>query len=458
MKQFRFFDPKDMKDIANVKRIMEYQALIPGFVDRLNADPEAVLLELGMNFSIKDISFGPNTFENGDVRMHPLYPGTPAVKYAKFMDRKLEHRSKLRDKCEPVNPAMKKWRARQIARCMIQLGVKSYALIHAPFSIELSDGCSVGCDFCALASKGLQSVFRYTPENAKLFNDVLYTAKEIIGDGAGMGTLYFASEPLDDPDYEKFKEDYTRCFDMIPQITTARSTMNIERLRPLLREINETQKNIYRFSILSEEMARQVFDAFSPEELILTELLPQYEEAPTSALIKSGRGATEDEYGDTISCMSGFVVNLARRDVKLTTPVWSSKDHPTGEAILEIGTFSNGNEFGELILGMISRHMKNIIASDDEIMLEEGISLQDEGDKVSFVSDKGIKLTMEVKGPTDIFDSLVSQLSGGFKTKREVVANICAQNGGVAASTEMLYYILNKWWNLGIIRTKSGKF
>ena len=457
MKQYRFFDPKDISDIAKVKRLMEYEALIPGFMDEFNKAPEKMLSDLGMDFTLKDISFAPNTVEDGEVRMHPIYPGTPAEKYARFMDNKLEHRSRMLQLCEPKNPAMKKWRARQISRCMIQLGPKSKALIHAPFSIELSDGCSVGCPFCALASAGLKSIFRYTEENAKLFNEVISIAKEIIGDAAGVGTLYYSSEPLDNPDYEKFKEDYTKCFGRIPQITTARSTMNIERLRPLLREINDTQKNIYRFSMLSEKMTRQIFEAFTPEELILTELLPQYEEAPTSALIKSGRGAKGDEYGDTISCISGFIVNMARRDVKLTTPVWSSQEHPTGEAILETGSFTTADDFRELILGMIKRHMGNIIAPDDKIRLEDGLKLEINGEKVEFLADRGIKLSVDVKGDPAMFRKMMDAVSGEYRAKGEIVAGLCREEEGLLFSSQLLYFILNKWWNLGLIRTDSGK-
>ena len=55
--------------------------------------------------------------------------------------------------------------------------------------------------------------------------------------------------------------------------------------------------------MLSEEMTRKIFDAFTPEELILTELLPQYDEAPASGLVNAGRRAKEDKYEDTISCI-----------------------------------------------------------------------------------------------------------------------------------------------------------
>ena len=457
MKQYKFYDPKDMKDIAYVKRLMEYRALIPGYGERFNQDPEKILAELGMDYTAHDVLFKPNTVENGDIKMHAKFPGTPAEKYAKFMDNKLKYRNLTRQLCEPDNAAMKKWRARQISRCLVQLGPKSNAIIHAPFSIELSDGCSVGCDFCALASQGLRSVFRYTEENAKLFNEVITIAKEIIGDAAGMGTLYFASEPLDDPDYELFKEDFTKCFGTIPQITTARSTMNIERLRPLLREINENQKIVYRFSLLSEEMTKQVFEAFTPEELILTELLPQYREAPSSSLIKSGRGSEGGEYSDTISCISGFVVNMARRDVKLTTPVWSSKEHPTGEAILEKGSFKNAEEFRTLITGMISRHMANLIAPDDEVTFDDGLTFKRDFDKIEITSERGVIITVGINGQSETFDKMLELLSEGYRTRRDIVADTCISDDGKIIPPQLIHHILAKWWGQGLLKKKSGE-
>ncbi|SEL90234.1 radical SAM family RiPP maturation amino acid epimerase [Butyrivibrio sp. ob235] len=457
MEKYRFFDPKDIEVIGNVKRIMEYQALIPGFAKEFNENPKEYLSKLGMDFTPEEISFLPNTIENGEIKMHPAYPGTPAEKYAEFMDNKFKYRDTIREKCEPLNPSMKKWRARQIARCAMQLGGKSSALIHAPFSVELSDGCSVGCKFCALAASGLKSVFFYTTENAKLFNNVINVAKEIIGDAAGMGTLYFGCEPLDNPDYEKFKKDYTECFGTIPQITTARSTSNIERLRPLLKEINETQKNIYRFSMLSEEMVHKIFEAFTPEELILTEILPQFDEAPSSSLIKSGRRAAEGEYEDTISCMSGFVVNMPRHEVKLTTPVWSSKEHPTGEAVLEVANFTDGEDFRQVILGMISRHMQNIIGPDDMVRLEDGLKLEVAQDKIVIHSDKGIEFNMDFKGDAGMFEKTFEILGEGYNRKRDIVAQLSKTDDGKIIPSELIYYVLNKWWGMGLIRTKSGK-
>ena len=155
--------------------------------------------------------------------------------------------------------------------------------------------------------------------------------------------------------------------------------------------------------------------------------------------------------------MSGFVVNLARHEVKLTTPVWSSKEHPTGEAILEVGNFTDAEEFRELLLGMIKRHMQNLIEPDDEITLEDGLSLEVTETEVIFRSDKGLILRMETKGKPDMFVKLYDILKDGYALKRDIVAKLCVTEDGALIPAELIYYVINKWWGLGIIKTKSGK-
>jgi hypothetical protein len=90
--------------------------------------------------------------------MRPVYPESSASKYAAFMSAKLAYRDELKKICEPAHPAMRKWHKRQTGRCMAVLGARTDALIHLPFTIELSDGCSVGCEFCGLAAGKLKSV------------------------------------------------------------------------------------------------------------------------------------------------------------------------------------------------------------------------------------------------------------------------------------------------------------
>lgn len=233
-------------------------------------------------------------------------------------------------------------------------------MIHAPLMLELSEGCSVGCPFCGVAAGKLKGVFRYTEEHAALWRDVLSRLHSLIGDAAGRGACYYVGEGLDNPDYEEFLADYFAEFGVVPQTTTAVATRNIERTRALLQYGNENDPHKDRFSVLSPAMRDEIFASFSPEELLLVGLLPQFPEAPDCHLTEAGRNRIEDrenEVGSTIACISGFVVNMQDKTIRLMTPTAANKKHPTGEWILERCPFSAGEDLEETIQRMIAQYM-----------------------------------------------------------------------------------------------------
>ena len=451
--------PEDkLSDIAQVKRALEYASLIPGFTEAIRSNPKETIEKYGLKLDPLDLSFKDRTMEN-HFRSEALYPGTRAEVYSKFVNSKIDMRDGMTASNVPDNKAMKKWRARQLGRCQVELGAKSQGLIHAPFTLELSDGCSVGCEFCGLNAGRLKSVYRYTEENAKLFREVLTVAKDIIGaTAAGNGTMYCASEPLDNPDYEKFLADYREIFNKIPQITTAVSTRDIERTRRLVSEIKNEDNIIYRFSVLSLDTAKKIFESFTPEELIYVELLPQYDEAPSNGFVNAGRqGDNSDEYGDTISCMSGFRVNMCRKELILVTPTWSTREHPTGEYILDRANFETGEELRAHMLTMIKKHMMNIIPPNEEIKLNPNVRFEDMGDKkLKLVFKEQMELIISCKEAFDMYYSVIKKLAEGYKTRHEIVTEL-QSNGKISlVESQSISYVINKYWGLGLVQTKSG--
>lgn len=455
----KFFDPKDIDAISYVKRFMEYEGLIPGFNDEFNKDPEGTLKKYNIPLSLEDLSFLPSVRgDNGHLRMVPKYPGSAAEKYADFMEAKYNSRDNTRERCTPDNEAMKKWRARQVNRCAVEIGAAFDSFIHAPLIFELADGCSVGCKFCGLNAKKLKNLFLHTPENTELFRGVLEASKEVLGPAAGMGTLYYATEPLDNPDYELFMNDYIEIFGNTPQITTAISYKNIERLRPLLAKIVESQDIIYRFSALSEQIVRTLLESFTPQELILTEILPQFENAPSANFTKVGRNADGGEASGTISCVSGFVVNMYNKTIRLTTPTTASDKYPTGEHTLDERTFTDAEDFKSIMLDMIKKNMSNIIPPNEGIRLKDGVSFEYDENTMKFVIDKGVEFKLESSTDRTFFIKFVNSLKGDFKLKRDVI-KLCLDTNEAevkATRTELVYYILNRFWSYGIIETESG--
>ena len=451
--------PEDkLSDIAQVKRLLEYTSLIPGFTEEIRSNPKEVIKKYGFKLDPVDLSFKDRTKEN-QFRSEALYPGSRAEEYSKFVNSKIDMRDGMTAGNVPDNKAMKKWRARQLGRCQVELGAKSQGLIHAPFTLELSDGCSVGCEFCGLNAGCLKSVFRYTEENAKLFREVLTVAKDIIGEkAAGNGTMYCASEPLDNPDYEKFLADYREIFHKIPQITTAVATRDIERTRRLVSEIKNEDNIIYRFSVLSLDTAKKIFESFTPEELIYVELLPQYNEAPGNGFVNAGRqGDNSDEYGDTISCMSGFRVNMCRKELILVTPTWSSREHPTGEYILDKAYFENGEELREHMLSMIKKHMMNIIPPNEGIKLRQNVRFEDAGDKkLKLIFKEQMEMILTCNEAFDLYYSVLNKLTEGYKTRHEIITELLAENKKTLMDAQSIAYVINKFWGLGLVQTQSG--
>ena len=67
-----------------------------------------------------------------------------------------------------------------------------------------------------------------------MWHDILSFAKEAIGPAAGWGTCYYATEPLDNPDYEKFADAFYDVFGVVPQLTTAAAMRKPERTKAYL--------------------------------------------------------------------------------------------------------------------------------------------------------------------------------------------------------------------------------
>lgn len=454
----RLIDKEDIYEASQMKRLLEYITLVPGFKEKFEENPEEMIKEIGVDVDPHSAQF--NSRMEGNVRyMDAVIPGGAADKYAKFVNNKVDMREKIKDKCVPKNPTMKKWRERQIGRCNMQLGARVVALVHSPFTIELADGCSVGCEFCGLNAGRLKSVCRYTEENAQLFRDILQITKEIMGDAAGQGTLYFASEPLDNPDYELFLKDYREILGTLPQITTATALRHKERMHKLLAELNDYGEHIYRFSCLSLESFYEIMEEFTPEELMLVEVLPQFEEAPDNKFAQVGRNVTDDNFDDTISCVSGFIVNMARKEIRITTPAPADKEHPTGEYILYTGNFTDANSYKEIIEMCIKKYMGFVLGPKEEIRLRKNLSYVKKEYGFLISCDKGMEYEFRLsnnENASGLVENLLKSLEGDYKTRHQVVYEVVSKIDGMAAYSNLVFRFLNSLWAVGLIEIKSG--
>lgn len=372
-------DPVLLERLGTVKRFLELWCADPEFRDLANRNSRLAFDQGGLDSglvnpedlrALYDHEFAVESL-NSDTWEPPLIYS----QYRTWCAEKILHREEIRIAlASPSRPAHRAWRNRQMKRVLGQLGFRPFqGIVHAPFAVELSDGCSVGCWFCGVSAEKRKRDFPYTEENAALWRGVLEALRNQIGPAASEGFNYWATDPLDNPDYEDFCLDMARILGRFPQTTTAQAQKHIERLRKLLPLSRSNGCAINRFSILSLPILRKVHAAFTPGELLHTELITQNMEANTMQS-NSGRARNSNrlekksefvnlnenwrEEPGTISCVSGFLINMVTKTVRLVSPTPCCDKWPNGYHVYEEGNFTDAEDFQGLIAGMAARHMQ----------------------------------------------------------------------------------------------------
>jgi len=282
---------------------------------------------------------------------------------------------------ETVFPRFHKWRRRQIARCATEIGMHANKISHPVMSLELSNGCSVGCSDCGVGADKLRANFRHTPENAALWRSVLEAATARFGTAIQTAFCYWATEPIDNPDYVEFVEDFREITGELPQTTTIAPLRNVEKTKRLL-ELHRRHEAIQnRFSIQSLEMFRDVHAAFSAEELESVKLL-MYHQKSQLRRTRAGRayeqGVVPEELwdGGTIACVSGFLVNMCSRTIRLISPCPASDEWPNGYRVFYSGTFETAEDFDACILEAAELCMLESFSNDQVVGFRPDLSLE----------------------------------------------------------------------------------
>ena len=450
-------DPEIVRTVARMKRLAEKWSLDADFRKAYESDPDKTLAE-------SDPDVDPEAFRllvNSDAAKklaEDLKTGSISedavpesyVIYRASVKEKILHRDRMRETlCAPDEPRFRAWRIRQQNRCYMEMGPSAQRMVQAALMFELTLGCSVGCPFCGVASEGLRGIFRYTAENAALWRETLRRMHALLGDAAGRGTCYYSCEGLDNPDYEKFLADYYSEFGVVPQTTTAASTRDLERTRAILRFSDENDPHIDRFSVISAEMRDTLFKAFTPEELVNVELLPQFAEAPGNHFTKAGRNRDkddEDAVGGTIACASGFIVNMQEKTLRLMTPFVSDRDHPTGEWILEKCSFRSAEDLEAQMRRMIETYMPLELDLEKPVGASCDFRMEEKDDKV-WVSAHGMRVAM-LYAP--IAQAALDAMLTALKARRHTGDEILELMPGDTDLAQCIL-LLKQLWNHGLI-------
>lgn len=432
--------PDDIGPAANYKRFLEYAGMDKDFISRYEKNPEGVLKQSGINLR-------PEEIRKGDYERDV---SGAAEAYKSFFDAKIAMRDRIKILCNPIDERFAKWRSRQMERCARSFSQgRTEAIVHVTIAFELSSGCSVGCKFCGLSAGKLKKVFFATEENKALWKGVMDAATKIIGPSVGQGMCYYGTEPLDNPDYEYFMDDWYERFGRYAQITTAAPTRNIERTRHLLSKLDISGDTIFRFSVKSLEEFNDIMTAFTPEELLLTELLPQFEEAPQNHFVKSGRNVGEGEYEETICCTSGFIVNMCDQTIKLITPVNACERFPNGQVEFPAEHFADAEDFEDKLKQMID-NMKTILSPTEELKMYDYLDFAEEEDGSVVIANKeGYGVRFGDASISKFIRKACEMLKEGGHTRREIGEAMCEIDSRMDPVS--IYSIINKMWNMGII-------
>lgn len=334
--------------LAELKRVLERCTADPPFRGRLKSEPRAAMAEYGFDW---DPALVAPLWDPEDPKVKPFSPVVQA--YADHVASLFALREQMRTQFESHHPGYYRWRERQKARVVLELGqARADSIIHAPLAFELNKGCSVGCWFCGVSAPKLSEIWPYTEANASLWRQVLTTMGEIVGPLARWGFCYWATDPLDNPDYEKFCCDYQEILGVFPQTTTALGLRDPQRVRQLLKLSRERGCLLNRFSVLTLKQFLAIHQEYSAEELMHVECIAQNSE---SDLKKANSGKANEkadkktrdgktlvtDVSGTIACVSGFLFNMVEGSVRLITPCAATEKWPLGYWVVAEGSFGD---------------------------------------------------------------------------------------------------------------------
>ncbi len=370
---------------AEVKRFFEYWSADPSFRELTRADAEAAaeLCRLRINPEAFRRKWDP---ELPEEERRPLPPAVQ--EYVDHVDAKIAYRDQVIAEGRSDDSRLAAWRDRQIARGFFELGEsRTGQIVHAPFALELNVGCSVGCWFCGIDAPKLTDIFAYTPENRKLWQDALAALHAEIGAASRWGFCYWATDPLDNPDYESFVTDFHDIIGVFPQTTTALGLRDSARTRRLIRLAERRGCFANRFSILTLRKFKEVLDEFSPRELRAVECIPQFKNS-IMGFASTGRardrakrkvervGEEFTDPGGSIACVSGFLLNMVERTVKMISPCQATERWPLGYMIFDEARFDSAADLRREVRRMIETRMPERVEELPRIALAEGLAYE----------------------------------------------------------------------------------
>ena len=278
-----------------------------------------------------------------------------------------------------LSPEYNAWRARRVAAVRNELDWFGWSLDHPCHAVEMAVGCSVQCGFCAFDAGKLQTVFDLSrPENREQVRAVASGMVNVLGWPAAHGMLYWSTEPHDNPHYVKLLRFWQELTGAVLCTATARA--DADWVGELIGYYSTIPSQWPRISVLSRKIMQRLHKTFTPMEMRDTTLLMQQKDAEVfRAKVPGGRErmlqqlVEADDLRDvdfenlpegfrppqgSIACISGPLVNMVNRTVKLISPCYTSMEHRYGYRVFDEATFDPGPDgFEAAMKRMVGRSM-----------------------------------------------------------------------------------------------------
>ena len=231
---------------------------------------------------------------------------------------------------------------------------------------------------------------------------------EVYGISARSAFLYWATDPLDNPDYEHFLTDFYDVFGVCPQTTTAQGQKDIERTRRVMRA--RPFAGLARRPVLDHraELAVPRARGVHPRGTAAggVRAAEQGVGRRAAGCCKSNAGRARkfakkrsselvsEEQSSTIACVSGFLFNMVDRTVKLISPCNASDRWPLGYWVIAQGTFDTADELRDLMRSMIDETIRDSLGVLDTVRLRHDVRIVVGPDRLRVVS-MGLGLAFE---------------------------------------------------------------
>lgn len=395
---FTPFTPAELALLPQIKRFFECyegdQELRNNLIgNQVTAEQRALLKEIGITFEIEALSpvwAGKDLFEraikepesDATAQVEALVAAHPILElWVRYKIRKTQlyvGQKQWVTTTPSDSRRYTQWRRRRIQATKSELGNYGYEIDHPSLAIELAVGCSVGCYFCAFDAKKLEKVFDITvPENRQLFREMSASLRQRLGWCSGHALLYWSTEPADNPHYVEFMKEYqevTGC-----SVCTATARADEKWVSDLLAHYRPQNQPWPRISVLTRSIMYKIHKRFTPDEARDMTLLMQQKDGEEARMkVPGGRDkmlAKLDTYDDmremeierrpedmvvpqgSIACVSGFLINIIEKSIKLISPCYTTKERRYGYRVFDEVSFTDGADFDRQIVSMIERKM-----------------------------------------------------------------------------------------------------